>query len=159
VLRPFDDPELAPLLFAFLVGACAALYAANIELDGRLAAASVLAFFLIARWDGPIEVLGVLPLLYVLLWFGSRVNVPWWNRIGDPSYGVYLYGWPVQALFAEYGLHRALGIHLYILIAIAASTVLGWLSWQLVERHAMRLKQWRPTVFRRSPTREALASN
>lgn len=98
VLQPLEDPEISRFLFAFLVGACVALYASQIALDGRLAVASVVVILLVARWGGPIHVLGAAPLLYMMLWFGHRVVIPGWNRIGDPSYGVYLYGWPVQAL-------------------------------------------------------------
>jgi peptidoglycan/LPS O-acetylase OafA/YrhL len=144
LLRPLEDPLLAGFIFAFCVGACAALYADHIVLDSRLGIACLVVYFLIARWDGPPEVLGAVPLLYAMLWAGHQFVIPGWSRLGDPSYGVYLYGWPVQSLFAEYGLHQRLGIHLYLLVCIAVATALGWVSWHLIERQAMKLKSWDP---------------
>ena len=60
----------------------------------------------------------------------------------DISYGVYLYGWPVEHLWFHYR-------HGSPWVLFAGSTViclaLGWLSWHLVERPMLRFKK-RPTA-------------
>jgi peptidoglycan/LPS O-acetylase OafA/YrhL len=57
----------------------------------------------------------------------------------DISYGVYLYGWPVQKVLLWY--MPALSAWLLFAIALGASCLLGWLSWHLVEHPFLRLKR------------------
>jgi peptidoglycan/LPS O-acetylase OafA/YrhL len=80
-----------------------------------------------------------------LMFYLGRMRLPWlsgMSRLPDISYGIYLYGWPVQSLWIWF--HRGSPW-----IAFFASTVicfgLGWLSWHFVERPALTLKR-RPTV-------------
>jgi peptidoglycan/LPS O-acetylase OafA/YrhL len=60
-------------------------------------------------------------------------------RFGDLSYGLYIYGWPVQQglLYASGG--RLLWWQLFPL-ALAIAAALAFLSWHLVEQPALRLK-------------------
>jgi peptidoglycan/LPS O-acetylase OafA/YrhL len=60
-------------------------------------------------------------------------------RFGDLSYGLYIYGWPLEEaiMFASGG--RATWWQVWLL-ALAGAALLGWLSWHLVERPALRLK-------------------
>jgi peptidoglycan/LPS O-acetylase OafA/YrhL len=62
-----------------------------------------------------------------------------YNALGDYSYGVYIYGWPIQQLVL---LHAPM-THPAILIAIAlpAAILCGILSWYLVEKPALARKQ------------------
>ncbi len=64
------------------------------------------------------------------------------GRLPDISYGVYLYGWPVEHLWCFYSRTSPW-------IVFAGSTliclVLGWLSWHFVERPMLRWKP-RPTA-------------
>ncbi len=65
----------------------------------------------------------------------------------DVSYGVYLYGFPVQQMVISWlgpGVHP-LGL---TALALAGGYALGWLSWHGVERWALRLK---PGGVRRGP--------
>ena len=62
----------------------------------------------------------------------------WLDRWGDLSYGVYLYGWPCQQLIAHYFPHLT-GMQNCI-YACTAALICGFLSWHLVEKRAMRLK-------------------
>jgi len=59
-------------------------------------------------------------------------------RFGDLSYGLYIYGWPVQQTL----LHLTGGLAWWQLFpaALAVAAVLAWLSWHLVEQPALRLK-------------------
>lgn len=140
VLQPLADDNLASLLFAFLVGTCMALHAERVVLDDRLGIASIAAVLLVARWHGNFDTLAIVPLCYAVLWLGTRLKMQRWDRIGDPSYGVYLYGWPVETLLAEYRVYPHVHIWLYIAASIIISTALGLISWHLVEKHATKLR-------------------
>jgi peptidoglycan/LPS O-acetylase OafA/YrhL len=60
-------------------------------------------------------------------------------RFGDLSYGVYLWGWPVQQLGV---LWFGTGAPVWALlpVSLAASGTLAYVSWHLVEKRALRLK-------------------
>lgn len=64
------------------------------------------------------------------------------SRYGDLSYGLYLYAFPVQQLVNESGLPHKL------LVILALTAALAWLSWHIVERPALRLKPGRATAPR-----------
>jgi peptidoglycan/LPS O-acetylase OafA/YrhL len=76
------------------------------------------------------------------LFYGSLVLATWrpFMRLKPPadvSYGVYLYGWPVQqALFFAV---PALSLSGHLLAAAVLSIGLGWASWVLVEKRAIGL--------------------
>ena len=81
---------------------------------------------------------------YILFWF-AFLPVPLLNRFkhhSDISYGLYLYGWPIQKLVLWY-----LPIHspwLLFPIAFVFSYACGYLSWNLVERPALKFKRRTP---------------
>lgn len=60
-------------------------------------------------------------------------------RLGDWSYGAYLYGFPVQQVLAHYQLHQASFVG-YVLASTLVTLVLAGLSWHLVEKQALRWK-------------------
>ena len=77
---------------------------------------------------------------YLLLWLAlvPAGQIRNFNKIGDYSYGIYIYAFPIQqALVATIaGLSVAGLISLSSLLAIT----MGALSWHAVEKHALRLK-------------------
>jgi peptidoglycan/LPS O-acetylase OafA/YrhL len=81
--------------------------------------------------------------LTIFLATSPHVRLPAAARFGDLSYGVYIYGWPVEASVA-----RAFGGGVawwqVFLVGAAISLALAFLSWHLVEKPALRLKS-RPT--------------
>ena len=60
-------------------------------------------------------------------------------RIGDWSYGAYLYGFPVQQVLAHFKLHEASFLG-YVLASTLITFALAGLSWHLVEKQALRWK-------------------
>jgi peptidoglycan/LPS O-acetylase OafA/YrhL len=65
-----------------------------------------------------------------------------YNKVGDYSYGLYIYGFPVQqSLVALAGGSQSVGANLIWTIVVAGA--LAALSWHFLEKHALALK-WRP---------------
>ena len=81
-------------------------------------------------------------LTYFCFWFAYRLKLPSFEAYGDPSYGAYLWGWPLLQLLAW----RFPGStpHLAAMLAGLGALLFGYASWHLVERQALRFKaQWR----------------
>jgi peptidoglycan/LPS O-acetylase OafA/YrhL len=91
----------------------------------------------VATWLGEWDiVLEWLTLPYMALCFG-RMSAPLigrLDRLGNPSYGLYLYAFPVQQLVVA----KMPGSAHPILACVALTVPLAFLSWHLVERPALR---------------------
>ena len=69
----------------------------------------------------------------------SRVATFVHARIGDPSYGIYLYAFPLQQFIIYW--FRPSTLMLFIASTIGAF-IFGYLSWILIEKKALALKQY-----------------
>ncbi len=130
----------AMLFRYFGAGILIYLYSEKIILNTK--AAFICLFVTIGSIFSPffVEVSAVL-LPYAIITFGFLA--PSWFRDltkhGDFSYGVYIYGWPIQQIIAPFGI--GLGLH-WLMNSIAATLLalcLGMLSWFVIEKPSLRL--------------------
>lgn len=78
---------------------------------------------------------------YALFWFALKVKSGAIARVGsniDLSYGIYLYGWPVQNLIIWYD--RDISPWPLFGLSITITPILALVSWTLIERPCLRLK-------------------
>ena len=82
---------------------------------------------------------------YLIFYFGQKhLPLPVWaQNFPDISYGIYLYGWPVESLWI-YFTHSSPWIT--VLVCTPIVFALGWLSWHFVERPMLKLKHRRAAV-------------
>ena len=78
---------------------------------------------------------------YLALWLALNPRLPILPaaRFGDLSYGLYIYGWPVEQTVMWLSGGRAAWWQVF-LIALPAASAIAFLSWHLVERPMLRLK-------------------
>jgi peptidoglycan/LPS O-acetylase OafA/YrhL len=78
---------------------------------------------------------------YLTLWLALNPRLPIVPaaRFGDLSYGLYIYGWPVEETIMWLSGGRAAWWQIF-LIALPAASAIAFLSWHLVERPMLRLK-------------------
>ncbi|GGZ50452.1 O-antigen acetylase [Streptomyces subrutilus] len=140
LMGPLSVNYLVYLGFAFALGALLELYKEHVPVSDQLAALSALVFALTLRY-GYFFALGIPAMSYLLLWLAIRLPKPF-QRIGarhDYSYGIYIYGFLVQQGLAVLGGARW-GFAAYLGLSLAGALAAAMLSWHLVERPAMRLK-------------------
>lgn len=86
-----------------------------------------------------LNLLSPIPLTYALLHIGGT----WRTSIAakeDASYGLYVYGWPVQQVLGMVGLGALVPAPVFGLVSFACTLPFAIASWRLVERPAMRAK-------------------
>ena len=83
--------------------------------------------------------LGLVAFAYLVLWIAYHMPFRSVGRKRDYSYGLYIYGWPVQQLAAFFELNR-FGLIPYMLISLGGTLLLAIASWHLVESRAMKWK-------------------
>lgn len=80
-----------------------------------------------------------IPLTYLLLHIGST----WRTQIAakeDASFGIYIYGYPVQQVLAMLGLGALVPVWAFALVSMALTFPLAIASWRFVEKPAMGLR-------------------
>jgi peptidoglycan/LPS O-acetylase OafA/YrhL len=136
VARHTDGANLARLLPFFLAGTAVYMLRDRIPATWWLAVAAAVTLVVIPFAGPRFVVLCALPLTYLLLYLGAVIPAGL-GRTNDWSYGIYMYGYPVEQM-ARY-LH--LGSQtIYVIVSIAATLPFAALSWFLIEKRAM---QWR----------------
>jgi len=128
------------LLYFFFSGAVAFTLRERILLDGRitlaLAAAIAASFLLAPAWRG-----GTLEftLPYIVLWCAYIPSgfIRLWNRLGDYSYGSYIFAHPIQMGLAAYGLTTNWWSNAIASVAIILP--IAALSWHFLEKKALAI--------------------
>jgi peptidoglycan/LPS O-acetylase OafA/YrhL len=134
--------RIVPFFFA---GSLAYRWRRRLPVSAPLAAAMALALLALTAaipeaWNGPFLYLAcVAPVTYLVAWIGLvRFRpVPLLER-GDYSYGIYLYGYPLQQLVHLAGLDRSSWI-LNVMLALPLAFATAVLSWHLIEHPLARL--------------------
>lgn len=135
-----EPNELLVFAAAFFVGGLFYLFREAILLRDRYAAMALILFVVSLAWEQTYPLGRLTAGAYLLFWFGGR-NIRWLRplrRLPDVSYGLYLYGWPVQKVLV-FGMP---GISPWTLFVAASGigAAIGYVSWTYIERPFLRLK-------------------
>jgi peptidoglycan/LPS O-acetylase OafA/YrhL len=155
LLGGLDFRWIVYLGFLFLLGGVLDLYRERIPINDALGVVSAVVF-VGTLLTGGFFVLGFPAYAYLLVWLSIRMprRLHWVGRKNDYSYGIYIYGFVGQQVFASLGLNRW-GYLPFAAISLVAAFAAAWLSWHLVERHALSLKGWTlPRLRRKRPIEE-----
>lgn len=140
-LRVFPGPVPGGvLIMCFLAGV--ALFAWREKLPHSRLLFALAALASVAGLSVPLgDFLIPYPVAYATIYLGmTNPKAAALHRLGDLSYGIFLYGFPVQQLVASRG---GWTHHWWINLAIALPITIGlaWLSWTLVEKPVLGLKK------------------
>lgn len=143
VIGPHASVEEAPyrLAFMFFLGASALICAARIRFNLVACGVALIAMLVSSLDRGVFFYAYSLLLWYVVLCLAylPRGRILRFNRVGDYSYGIYIYAWPVQQLLI--GMFPRLGTTAHIALTLPIVLALSVASWRFVEDPALQLKK------------------
>jgi len=133
--------RLGAIRFAlmFLTGACLHAFRDLVPMDGRLAGLAALGIPL-AGFLPDYRLVAGPALAYLIFWIGAKLSHPRWTRRTDLSYGLFLFGFPVQQTLLVVG-WPVLDPVVFFLVSWLATLPFALFSWFVVERPAMNLKR------------------
>ena len=101
---------------------------------------ALLAFLLLGARG--LERTGILVSAAALVMTAQRA--PWgaWltDRLGDLSYGMYIFAFPVQQIVVSLGRHRDWSFATHLGLSLLVTSVLAYVSWHVIEQRALRFK-------------------
>lgn len=131
-------PQSLPMLGYFALGAAAWTARRALPLDGRVVVALLL-LTIASRGASVYPYAFAITLSYACLWFAYLPRtLLFFNRYGDYSYGVYLWGYPMQQLTVTW-LHDPTPT-LISLLAWPMALGCAVFSWHLIEKPAMSFR-------------------
>lgn len=134
------DKDASRLFAMFGIGVLMHLFSRYIPL-GLGVFVAVVAFIALSSFYRPLFVASFYGCLgFMVLFFAYQIGgaIRAYNRVGDYSYGIYIFGYPVQQSVEQ--LVPDLALIPYSLMCFAVTLVLAALSWHLVESRALKLK-------------------
>ena len=139
-----SNPYYYPRFFTyFFFGACVYLYRKFIPRNIWLAILSIL-LILAGFKTNLVDIFWPLSATYLLFYFAymPKFLFPNFAKHGDLSYGIYLYGWPIQQLTMLY-FGNYLGPKSLFLAVLPPVILFAVFSWKFVESPALKLKNKR----------------
>lgn len=144
LFRHFNDARpgnFVRLFSMFFVGAAFHAWRDKVRLStGWAAAGMALLLVLLFQKDAFFVVYCLaLPFLVFYAAYVPSGRIRAFNRLGDYSYGLYIYAFPVQQSVAH--LVPGIGVPAMLALSFSVTLFLAVLSWHLIEENALRLKE------------------
>lgn len=154
VVHTTDTANLVRLLPFFMAGSVVYLLRDRVPCTWWLALLSALALVFLPDLGVRFVVLCALPMTYFVLYLGAVVPIAIGRR-NDISYGIYMYGYPVEQLvrYFHFGSQTA-----FIAVSLLGTVPIAAASWFLIERPAMRWRSGKRPVTPVSPVPVSAAS-
>jgi len=134
----FGDERFLLFLTIFMWGATLNLYRDILEPSWAGAFICLLILLLATKTDYlPVVFPPCFTFLVICLCFMLPIrNIG--KKIGDLSFGIYLYHWPMRLTLQMLGFQQELGLWSFILLNIVCTLPLAYLSWHLVEKRFLK---------------------
>ena len=136
----FFDKEAYRLSAMFLIGSCLYLFRNKIKITYLVACAILILIAVSSLYKPIFVVLTYASLGYLLLFFAyiPAGHIRQFNKLGDYSYGIYIFGYPTQQALEQ--VVPDLSLPIFFVISFSITLLLAVLSWHLIEKRALSRK-------------------
>lgn len=136
-----DYLNLEHLMLFFISGSCFYYYRKYIPRSIYLVILSACLVIISAKWISVFELVQSVFGTYVLFYFiySNRLRLHRFARYGDLSYGIYLFGWPIQQLVILYFGDRMTHVAT-LFVSLPIILAMSFVSWHWIEKPALSLK-------------------
>ena len=139
-LGPLPSGEVGMAIWAFSFGVVMALFQDRIKIGLPLVLVSAVIAIVLSE-SLLREVTFILAISALFLYLSTRSLLVKLNLPGDYSYGVYLYGWPIQQVLVFYKFSESTLANQIATMIIAMAV--GAVSWHIIEKPTLLLgKEW-----------------
>lgn len=135
--RSLAGPLLIP---CFLAGVSLYFYRERVPASHGLGLIALAASAVLLALPGLPQFLAPWPLAYATAYLGClKLPRTWFSAGADYSYGIYLYGFPVQQMVVSFTMSRD-SLLLNVVVSVAICTAIAAVSWHFIEKPALGLK-------------------
>lgn len=138
VHMPGRVERVAPMFLAFIAGSLLLIFKDKVRTNRAWVLVAV-AIVAISMATGSALSVAPLPFAYLLIVAGSWRGLQRVGAVYDASYGMYIYGWPVQQ-FVALVFGRALPLPAFIALSLVGTLPLAYLSCRFIEVPARSLR-------------------
>lgn len=144
LIGPLESGDLINLGSYFFAGAMLSLLWRSCERHGVALGLAGLVALVIVLWN-ELTVLQPIALAVAIVGLGSSRAMGWFARGGDASYGMYVFGWPVQQL----SLALVGSFWWSFALAFGLTVAIGYATWHGFERRALTHRDRMADAIRR----------
>ena len=128
------------LILGFILGCSAYHWNDRIVVTGGRAMIAVLVACLAFAYP-PLIILGLLAATYLIVYLGMRkLYLPGFLRNGDYSYGIYLFGFPIQQTLVYFLPSEFTNGLIVLVFGLPLTLAVAMFSWNFVEKPTLKLK-------------------
>lgn len=128
------------LIPAFFAGALAYMLRRRLDVSWGM----TFVWFLVIAASAALGVAGAFaafPLFLVMIRLSDALPLSFIDARHDVSYGLYIYGWPVQQLILLAAVPAGLPLPVFVIVSLLATVPFAVFSWVAIERPALGLKR------------------
>ena len=130
----------------FVAGGLMFLFRDRIPYSSWLAATAIAIALPMLQVPG-LAILAVIPVVYCVTFLGlSRLRLPLFFQRGDYSYGIYLFGYPIQQLVVMLSPSELQTWFFNFCFSLPLAVVVAMMSWHIIEKPCLSLKRVTPNL-------------
>lgn len=128
--------------FYFLSGMLYYLFKDKMQFNSKILFLLIFIYIIFVIFDKKevVDALNYTIIPYLVFFLSSlKGKLNYFNKFGDPSYGLYIYSFPIQQLVIWF-FHNKISIDLLLFISIITALPIAYLSWHFIEKKALKYK-------------------
>jgi peptidoglycan/LPS O-acetylase OafA/YrhL len=147
--------EYARLLSMFFIGVAFYIYREKIVLSNKIFYSLIVLLIVSSINNQLFFVIYNCSLAYIVFYLAyvPKGVIRKFNAYGDYSYGIYIYAFPVQQ--AVLAINPKISLVSFFAISLIITFILAFISWHLVEKKALKLKNTKFPFFKKDTSRHS----